>query len=288
MTDGVLVIDKPSGMTSHDVVDAIRKRFKTKKVGHAGTLDPDATGILIVGVGRATRLLTYAQEAPKRYVAEAAFGRSTSTQDSSGEVLEERSCSFTREELMRAAEKFTGEIEQVPPMVSAIKIGGERLHAKARRGEEVERPARKVTIYGLAVSDYRDGEIPTASFDVTCSSGTYVRTLINDIGDALGCGAHMTALRRTETGGFDLSEAVALDEVGPEHLRPLAEAVRVLPAIEVTEAHATDVSFGRKLPADIAGNLADGEVVALSSDGGLIAVYQRAGDDLVADRVVPT
>ncbi|MEA2517352.1 MAG: tRNA pseudouridine55 synthase, partial [Actinomycetota bacterium] len=137
MTDGLLVIDKPAGMTSHDVVDVIRKRFNTKKVGHAGTLDPDATGILLLGVGKATRFLAYAQASPKRYRALARFGTSTSTQDASGEVLETRPCSFTRDELALALEKFTGDIEQVPPMVSAVKIGGEPLHAKARRGEEV-------------------------------------------------------------------------------------------------------------------------------------------------------
>ena len=287
MTDGVLVIDKPAGMTSHDVVDVIRKRFKTKKVGHAGTLDPDATGVLLVGVGRATRFLAYAQDSPKRYAAAARFGTTTSTLDASGEVLETRPCSFTRDELARALEKFTGNIEQVPPMVSAVKIGGERLHAKARRGETVDRPARPVTIYELDLRGFTDGEGPAAELDVLCSSGTYVRTLIADVGEALGCGAHMTRLRRTETGGFTLDEATPLDTVTAEHLLPLREAVRVLPSVDLTPEHAADVSFGRRLPASLAPDIGEGDLLAVRAEGDLVAVYKRAGDQLAADRVVP-
>ncbi|MEA2453086.1 MAG: tRNA pseudouridine55 synthase [Actinomycetota bacterium] len=287
MTDGLLVIDKPSGMTSHDVVDVIRKRLKTKKVGHAGTLDPDATGLLLLGVGRATRFLAYAQESSKRYLATARFGTSTSTQDASGEVLSTRPCSFSADELHRALEKFTGAIEQIPPMVSAVKIDGERLHAKARRGEEVDRPARPVTIYDLTLIALRDGPMPEADLDVRCSSGTYVRTLINDVGEALGCGAHMATLRRVETGGFSIDEATPLDTVGAEHLLPLAEAVRVLPAVELTEDQAADVSFGRKLPATITPDLPEDGLVALKAEGNLVAVYKRSGDLIAADRVVP-
>lgn len=287
MTDGVLVIDKPAGMTSHDVVDVIRKRLRTKKVGHAGTLDPDATGLLLVGVGRATRFLAYAQDAPKRYSASARFGTSTSSQDASGEALETKPCSFTRDELARALEKFTGEIEQIPPMVSAVKIGGERLHAKARRGETVDRPPRPVTIYELSLTSFEEGDPPGADLDVLCSSGTYVRTLINDIGETLGCGAHMTALRRTETGGFSIDEATPLDDVGEGDLLPLTETVRVLQPVDVTPEHAADVSYGRKLPAAIAPDVVDGGLVAVRSQGDLVAVYRRAGDALAADRVVP-
>jgi tRNA pseudouridine55 synthase len=286
VTDGVLVIDKPSGMTSHDVVDVIRKRFKTKKVGHAGTLDPDATGILLLGVGRATRFLSYAQDSPKRYRATARFGSSTTTQDASGDVIDTRPCSFTREELQRALEKFTGAIEQIPPMVSAVKIGGERLHAIARRGEEVDRPARPVTVFELGLIEFREGDHPEADLDALCSSGTYVRTLINDVGEVLGCGGHMTVLRRTETGGFSLAEATPLDDVGTEHLLPLTESVRVLAGLDLAGDHARDVSFGRKLPAAIAPDLDDGDLVALRVDGALVAVYRRAGDLLAADRVV--
>src|SRR5687767_13814397 len=222
-------------MTSHDVVDVIRKRFKMKKVGHAGTLDPDATGVLLVGLGRATRFLAYAQDAPKRYQATARFGVTTSTQDASGEVLETRPCGFSREQLVATLARFTGVIEQVPPMVSAVKIGGERLHAKARRGETVDRPARTVTVHSLELTRFTDGDEPEAGFDVTCSSGTFVRTLIHDIGEELGCGAHMTSLCRTETGGFSIDEATPLDDVSENHLKPLVESVRVLPTVEVDE-----------------------------------------------------
>lgn len=287
MPDGVLVIDKPAGMTSHDVVDAIRKRLGTRKVGHAGTLDPDATGVLLVGVSRATRFLAYAQDSHKRYAASARFGTTTTTQDASGEVLESRPCSFTRDDLVRVLEGFTGDIEQIPPMVSAVKIGGERLHAKARRGETVDRPARPVTIYELELKDFTEGDAPGAELDVLCSSGTYVRTLIADVGEALGCGAHMTGLRRIETGGFTLDDAMPLDAITDEHLLPLREAVRVLPSVDLGPEYASDVSFGRKLPSSIVPALDEGGLVAVRSEGDLVAVYKRAGDQLAADRVVP-
>lgn len=284
--EGLLVIDKPAGITSHDVVDEVRKRFRTRKVGHAGTLDPDATGVLLVGLGRATRFLAYAQSAPKRYRATAIFGLSTSTQDASGEPVAERSCSFTEDELRRALEKLTGEIEQIPPMVSAVRVGGERLHAKARRGEEVDRPARRVTVHTLELLAYRAAERPEAELEVHCSSGTFVRTLIHDLGEMLGCGAHMATLCRTETGGFSLDEATALADVSEAGLRPAADAVRALPAIDLDDEGATDVSHGRRLPAAIAPDLPDGALVALCSEGRLVAVYRRDGDVLVADRVV--
>jgi len=287
VTDGVLVVDKPAGMTSHDVVDEIRRRFKTKKVGHAGTLDPDAIGVLLIGVGRATRFLSYAQDAPKRYDAIARFGTTTSTQDASGDVIESRPCSFSADELARALEKFTGAIEQIPPMVSAVRIGGERLHVKARRGEEVERAARPVTIHELDLTAFRPGDVPEADLSVLCSSGTYVRTLIHDIGGALGCGAHMAALRRTETGGFTIAEATPLADISTDHLQPLTEAVRVLPAIDLSDEDARAVENGHKLAASIAPDLADGALVALRAEGALVAVYRRAGDVLAADRVVP-
>lgn len=287
MTDGVLVVDKPAGMTSHDVVDEIRRRFKTRKVGHAGTLDPDATGVLLIGVGRATRFLAYAQDAPKRYDATARFGTTTTTQDFSGEVVETRPCSFSADELARALEKFTGTIEQVPPMVSAVKVGGERLHVKARRGEEVERAARPVTIHELALTAFRPGGVPEAGLSVLCSSGTYVRTLIHDIGEALGCGAHMAALQRTGTGGFSIAEATPLADISPQHLKPLTDAVRVLPAIDLSVEDARSVENGHKLDAAIAPHVADGGLVALRAEDALVAVYRRAGDVLAADRVVP-
>lgn len=283
--EGVLVIDKPPGMTSHDVVDAIRRRFHTKKVGHAGTLDPDATGVLVLGLGRATRLLAFTQGAPKRYVTRARFGVTTSTQDASGEVLEQRPCAFGRDDLEGALVKFTGDIEQIPPMVSAVKVGGERLYKKARRGEDVERPARSVTIYELRALEVSLDEYE-AELEVVCSGGTYIRTLVHDIGELLGCGAHLTTLRRTESGGFTEAEAVALDDVGDSHLRPLSDAVRGLPRVDLDDDGARDVSHGRAvtLPADPP--LEEGERVAVFHDGRVLGVYVRKGPQLAADKVL--
>ena len=285
--DGLLVIDKPPGMTSHDVVDRVRRVFRTRKVGHAGTLDPEATGVLLVGLGRATRFLAYAQNAPKHYRAMATFGISTTTQDAYGEVVEERECSFGEADLRAALGGFTGDIEQIPPMVSAVRVGGERLHVKARRGEEVERAARPVTIHELDLEGFDPGPPPEAGLAVRCSSGTYVRTLIHDLGQALGCGAHMRSLCRTETGGFSLEEAVPLAEVTEAHLHPLAEVARVLPAVDIDQQGAVDVSHGRKLSVALAPDVSEEALVAIRAAGELVAVYRRDRDALVPDRVVP-
>lgn len=284
MSDGVLVIDKPAGMTSHDVVDEIRRRFSTRKVGHGGTLDPDATGVLIVGLGRATRFLAYAQAGFKRYRAVARFGITTDTQDASGTVMSEAEPSFGRADLTNTLAAFTGGIQQVPPMVSALKVGGERLYEMARRGEEVERASRAVTVADLTLADL---DMPEATLNITCSGGTYVRTLIHDLGRALGCGAHMKSLRRVEAGGFSLSDAVALDAAGPGDLRPLAEAVAALPRLEAGAREAEDVSHGRSLQIPKgAPNLEQGGVVAVLHGGRLLGIYKRDGDRLTADRVV--
>ena len=282
--DGVLVIDKPPGITSHDVVDAVRKRLGTKRVGHGGTLDPDATGVLVVGVGRATRFLSYAQTAPKTYRAVARLGVTTSTQDASGEVLDTRPVAVDADDIAAAAKRFVGAIEQIAPMVSAVKVGGERLYRKARRGEEVERAPRAVTIYEFDLEDFST-ESFEATFVVRCSGGTYVRTLVNDLGMDLGCGAHVKSLRRIEAAGFVATDAVALDDVSVERLRPLADVVAVLPRVDVTHQDAVHVAHGRALDAGVA-SLADGERVALVRDGSLLAVYRRSGERLVAERVV--
>jgi tRNA pseudouridine55 synthase len=283
--DGVLVIDKPPGMTSHDVVDEVRRRLETKKVGHGGTLDPDATGVLLVGVGRATRFLEYSQRAPKRYSAVGLFGVTTSTQDASGDIIQKGPAEITRADLERVARAFVGEIDQVPPMVSAVKVGGERLYKKARRGEEVEREARRVTIYELKVTSF-DPDGPRATFEVLCSSGTYVRTLLHDLGQGLGCGAHLESLRRIEAGGFSSDDAIALEDVSVDRLRPLADAVRDLPVVDVTEEAAERVGHGRDLP--VVANMEDGTWIAVRRDDRLLAVYRRQGDRMVPDRVVGT
>ena len=288
MSEGLLVIDKPSGMTSHDVVDRVRSIFGTTKVGHAGTLDPDATGVLLVGVGRATRFLSYAQAAPKSYRAIASFGSTTTTQDASGEVIQERPVTFSKDELEEAAARFVGEIEQTPPMVSAVKVAGQRLHKLARMGKEIERKPRALTVYELRVEDADLGEPAEATLHIRCSAGTYVRTLINDIGETLGCGAHMKSLVRTEAGGFVLDDCVSLDAVGTDDLRPLLDTVRGLFRFEVEPDAAKLVKngrplnlFGARLP-----GVEEGDNVAVSYEGQLLGVYTLKGERLMPDRVM--
>lgn len=215
--DGFLVVDKPSGITSHDAVAAIRRSLRTKRVGHGGTLDPIATGVLVVAVGRATRLLSHLVLEPKRYVFRLAFGTATDTQDAEGEVIEERDASgLSREDVERVLPSFRGRIHQVPPMYSALHHEGKRLYELARRGVEVERPPRVVTIHSLALEAFTPGPRATADLTCECSSGTYVRTLCHDIGMALGVGGHLASLTRTACGSFDISLAVPLSEASPD------------------------------------------------------------------------
>lgn len=285
MMDGVLVIDKPSGITSHDVVDAVRKELGMKRVGHGGTLDPDATGVLLLGVGKATRFLSYAQAAPKRYTAVVRFGSVTSTLDASGEVLTTSPVNLSEQQVRDALDGFRGDIEQVPPMVSAIKIGGERLYEKARRGEDVDRPPRKVTIYELELREFSAGDETEVVLDVRCSGGTYIRSLAHDLGQVLGCGAHLRTLRRTEAGGFSIEEAVALDSIEAAMIRPLHEAVRLLPRVEVGADDARLVANGRPLRMDV--GVDEGASAAVVAGGQLLAVYKREGSRIVPERVVP-
>jgi tRNA pseudouridine55 synthase len=280
MADGVLVIDKPAGMTSHDVVDVVRRRFGTKKVGHGGTLDPDATGVLLIGVGRATRLLSYAQNARKRYMAVARLGITTTTQDASGEPVEVREVAVDESDVATALKGFVGEIDQIPPMVSAIKVGGERLYKKARRGEDVARLPRRVCIYDAALVKFSS---PRATLDIACSGGTYIRTLVHDLGTALGCGAHLESLRRTEAAGHGLENAVDLESLGRESLRPSLDAVAGLARVEVDGENARLVGDGRPIPAP---SNSESGPVAVVHGGALIAVYRRTGDRLVAERVL--
>jgi len=278
---GVVVVDKPAGPTSHDVVDRVRRLFSTRRVGHAGTLDPPATGVLLVGLGRATRILQFLQALPKTYRAVVAFGETTTTQDATGEVVERRFCSFARHDLEAAAAGMVGEISQVPPMVSAVRVHGERLYLAARRGEEVERPARAVTVYGLDVSAF-DPEAWEATLLVRCSSGTYVRTLAADLGERLACGAHVRALRRLAVGSLGVGEAVSLERLEAmdaarrqDAVLPMGVALRDFHAVTVSGDELEAVGHGRALEEPMAGaGAADAPVPLVDPSGRLVAVYR--------------
>ncbi|MBL7071250.1 MAG: tRNA pseudouridine(55) synthase TruB [Candidatus Omnitrophica bacterium] len=208
---GIIIIDKPKGLTSHDVVDIVRRVFRMKRVGHAGTLDPIATGVLVILLGRATKRSNMLSGADKEYSAMLKLGVSTDSADAYGKVTKtSRLNSLDAESVEKAVLSFKGEIEQVPPMFSAVKYKGKRLYKLARKGVTVERKARKVTIKNISISEIG---LPDVSLDVVCTKGTYIRQLCADIGEKLGCGAHMTELRRTRSGDFNISEAVSIDSL---------------------------------------------------------------------------
>ncbi|MDX1620888.1 MAG: tRNA pseudouridine(55) synthase TruB [Nitriliruptorales bacterium] len=279
--DGVLVVDKPSGMTSHDVVDVVRKAAGQRKVGHTGTLDPDATGVLVLCLGRATRLVRFLQSGEKTYTARAVLGVSTTSQDASGDVVTETDASHvTEQDVERALESFRGDIEQIPPMVSAVKVDGERLHHKARRGEVVEREPRSVTVHALDLEDFVGATPhPEIAFRVTCSAGTYVRTLAHDLGEMLGVGAHLTELRRVANGPFTEGDAVALSTIescgSPEELAALLAdpltATSHLPTIEVGDDVVRSLVHGGRLDAQD-----QPDVYAVAWAGRLVGIYRDA------------
>lgn len=268
---GSLVIDKPAGMTSHDVVDVARKALGTRKVGHAGTLDPDATGVLVLGVGRGTKLLQFVTGTDKSYEGEVVFGTETSTLDAAGEVTATHEMAPTPEEVTAAAATFLGDIEQVPPMVSAIKVDGKRLHELAREGKEIEREARPVRVDRFDVTPTADPLV--VRIEVDCSSGTYIRSLAADLGAALGGGAHLRALRRTRVGPFTLDHARPIDDL---ELGPTADLLGHLPRLEVDDDVAAQVRNGRPLgPSGGSGRLAIADAA-----GEVLAVYEVRDGEL--------
>lgn len=283
MTDGFVVVDKPAGMTSHDVVARLRKVFGQRRVGHAGTLDPDATGVLVVGLGAATRLLRFLQATTKGYVGTVVFGTTTTTLDAAGEVMATFDMGdLTAIQVRAAAARFVGEIQQVPPMVSAIKVEGRRLHELAREGVEVERAPRTVQIDRCDVVAFRPGRAPEADLEVECGSGTYIRTLAADLGAALGGGAHLTNLRRTRVGSFGLGEAHTLDQLEAASaalvVRPLA-ALRAMERVDVDAATAARIANGNTFAARdlLSVEAGDGPFAVAGPDGDLLAVYERRG-----------
>jgi tRNA pseudouridine55 synthase len=217
MLEGIMIVNKPSGLTSHDVVDRARRKFRMRQIGHAGTLDPLATGVLILLLGKATKLFKEFVGMDKGYRAKFILGRRTTSADIQGDVVEERPFhQITQNQIEEAFDQFSGEIEQVPPMVSAVKVKGKKLYELARKGIEVERPARKITIHSLRLESF---QLPEVQFYLECSKGTYVRQIAEDIGRILGCGACISQIERTKVGPFQIEDAVKLEDLNEKHLR---------------------------------------------------------------------
>jgi tRNA pseudouridine55 synthase len=280
---GFLLIDKPFGVTSHDVVSQVRRRLGVRRVGHAGTLDPVCTGLLVLAVGPATRLLRFLSLEPKEYEGVMKLGEATNTQDAEGEVVSRADPSgVTLEALREAARSLEGELQQVPPMYSAVKIGGKKLYEYARAGKEVEREARPVKVYRFEVLSL---DLPMARFRVRCSGGTYVRTLVHDLGQAVGVGAHVVELRRTAAGVFRVEDGLRVEEVSEEHVIPPEEGLEPMPMA--------------RLPRHLAEVAANGGVVRvphqapgkylglLSPDGRLIAVARETDQGWQPEVVLP-
>jgi len=267
MPEGLLLVDKPPGMTSHDVVDAERRELGTRKIGHAGTLDPMATGLLILGVGRATRLLRYFGMLAKTYEGAARLGEETDTLDADGEVIRTSPVDASRDAVERAAAALVGDSMQTPPAYSAAKVGGRKLYAEARAGRPVEAPPRPIRVEAFEVTAFEGRDV---GFRVTCSGGTYVRVLAADLGIALGCGAHLVALRRTAIGPFDVTDA---NPPGKGVPLPIERAVAHLPRVELDGEEARAASHGRVLaPAGV-----EGPHAVFDPEGRLIGVYRDDG-----------
>jgi tRNA pseudouridine55 synthase len=271
---GVLVVDKPVGLTSHDVVEIIRKGTNIRRAGHTGTLDPRASGVLVVLIGPAVRLSEYVSASDKRYQAIIRLGTVTDTYDGDGKVLSSSEVNVTEEQFQNELQKFVGEIEQVPPPYSAVKVHGRKAYEMAREGEEVDLAPRKIKVYSLELLEWAP---PDAVVDVYCSSGTYVRSLAHDLGNNLGCGANLTGLRRTKSGRFTLREAVPLrklrdsfaDGTWYQDLIPAAEALSDWQSIELTNDQVDAIRHGHRIPGDsslgamVRGISEAGELVAL-------------------------
>jgi tRNA pseudouridine55 synthase len=274
---GCVVIDKPAGCTSHDVVDQVRKALGTRKVGHAGTLDPDATGVLVLGVGLGTKLLQFVTGSDKSYLGEIVFGTETDTLDASGQVTATYDMTLDAAEVADAATTLTGDIEQIPPMVSAVKVDGKRLHELARAGQEVAREPRPVTVHRFDVAPTDDPLVYRAEVD--CTSGTYIRTLAADLGTALGGGAHLRNLRRTAVGPFTLDQARPVDELD---LQPLVRLLAGMPVLEVDDETARRVANGQSLgPSAGSGHLA-----VVDGSGKVLGVYEARDGNLCPVKVL--
>lgn len=273
-THGLAVVDKPAGVTSHDVVGMLRRRLGERQVGHAGTLDPDATGVLLVGVGKATRLLRFLTDLGKTYTGDIVFGTTTDSLDSTGVVTGTFDMAGLAPATVTAAVQahLVGPIEQIPPMVSAVKVDGRRLHELAREGVEIERAPRPVTVYRFDIEPTDDALVYRAT--VHCSKGTYIRTLADDLGRLCGGGAHLRGLRRVGVGSFTAEEAVGPDSV---ELLTLPQAVRDYPQSTVDAETAALIANGRVLERSVLGVEGEGPWAILGPDGALLAMYEARG-----------
>ena len=274
--NGIILVDKPSDWTSHDVVGKLRGILHERRIGHSGTLDPMATGLLVVFVGRATRAVEFAEADSKEYIAGLRLGVSTDTQDITGNTLKSSNSLPSRAELEQALGAFKGEISQIPPMYSAIKVGGKKLYELARRGESVERKPRKITIDMLDIIGENDGDY---LLDIVCSKGTYIRTLCNDIGDSLGCGGCMSSLRRVKAGAFSIEQAYTIDEIqaaanNGELAASLISVDRLFSAYPALTVSDTSEK-----------KLCNGNIIKLASPNGIYRVYSRTGAFLLLGEV---
>lgn len=280
---GILLVDKPKGITSHDVVSRVRRVFKTKRVGHAGTLDPLADGLLVVAVGPATRFLNYLALEPKEYTAVVRFGQETATYDAEGECVCSRPVPNDLDKsLSDILPGFLGEINQMPPLFSAIKKDGRPLYDYARRGEAVEVQPRQVTIQSISIAKAA-GE-NDRKMTVICGGGTYIRSLAHDLGQAVGCGGHIIELRRTGAGRFSVDQAVDLEQISPNDLIPLSEALSPMPLLKVSLGEEADIRQGRRIKASPGDDL----VALCQATGEVFALARRIGDELQPECVIPT
>ena len=270
--NGIILIDKPQGWTSHDVVGKLRGILHERRIGHSGTLDPLATGLLVVFIGRATRAVEFAEADRKEYIAGLRLGLSTDTQDITGRIISKETDIPDEPEVRIAIERFRGELEQIPPMYSAVKIGGKKLYELARKGESIERKPRHITIFGLEITGRSDNDY---ILDVVCSKGTYIRTLCHDIGAALGCGGCMSSLRRTKSGVFSVDNAYTIAEI--QEAADRGEEEKLLLPIDTLFAGYTKLS----VDADSEKKLKNGCIINTSSPDGRFRVYSEDGEFLL-------
>ena len=281
MTHGVLVLDKPQGLSSAAAVDKVKRALRVERAGHGGTLDPMATGVLAVCIGEATKLASYLLADDKGYVAEGLLGVETDTLDRTGAVTATREVAVTREQLLAAIAARTGELDQIPPMFSALKQDGRRLYQRARAGEVVDRAPRRIRIDRLALVAF---DPPHFTVEIACSKGTYVRSLVADLGTDVGCGAHLTALRRTRSGRFSIDQAVPLDQVGQATLIPLAAATD-LPPLSAPDELLGKIRNGVQLPVSTFGTEKHERFQLLDVRGRLLAICHVEEGHVVYDRV---